>query len=120
MSQTGLSLQLAIATVTAVTPPGRWGAMAINGSQVSAFIEKPAGDAGFINGGFFVLNQGIFDYLTGDDCVFEKEPLERLAANGQLSAYVHRGFWQAMDTLRDKNILEEHWSSGHAPWKQWA
>ena len=108
-----------LATVTAVRPPGRFGALAIDGERVAGFIEKPAGDGGFINGGFFVLDPGVFAYLGGDSDVWEHEPLERLAADGQLAAYHHDGFWQPMDTLRDKNILEELWSSGAAPWKVW-
>jgi glucose-1-phosphate cytidylyltransferase len=108
-----------IATVTAVRPPGRFGALAIEGDQVAGFAEKPAGDGGFINGGFFVLQPEVFGYLKGDSDIWEHEPLERLAADGQLGAYRHEGFWQPMVTLREKNILEELWSGGKAPWKVW-
>lgn len=108
-----------IATVTAVRPPGRFGALAVEGEHVKGFNEKPAGDGGWINGGFFVLQPEVFTYLHGDSDIWEHEPLERLAAEGQLGAYPHEGFWQPMDTLREKNILEELWSSGSAPWKVW-
>jgi glucose-1-phosphate cytidylyltransferase len=87
--------------------------------MVTSFSEKPPGDGGYINGGFFVLEPGIFDYIEDDTTVWERSPLERLAADHQLSAYVHDGFWQPMDTLRDKNVLEKLWSEGHAPWKVW-
>lgn len=107
------------ATVTAIQPPGRYGALHIDNGAVHHFQEKPAGDGAWINGGFFVLEPSILDYIDGDDTVWEQQPLQRLAANGQLSAYQHEGFWQAMDTLRDKNHLEELWSSGNAPWKSW-
>lgn len=107
------------ATVTAVRPPGRFGALALDGEKVSGFIEKPAGDGGWINGGFFVLQPEVFRYLHGDADVWEYEPLERLAKEGQLGAYQHEGFWHPMDTLRDKNILEDLWSRGSAPWKVW-
>jgi glucose-1-phosphate cytidylyltransferase len=108
-----------IATVTAVRPPGRFGALAIDGERVAGFAEKPAGDGGWINGGFFVLEPKVFSYLGGDADVWEHGPLERLAADGQLGAYHHGGFWQPMDTLREKNLLEELWASGKAPWKVW-
>jgi glucose-1-phosphate cytidylyltransferase len=107
------------ATVTAVQPPGRYGALEIELGRVNAFREKPAGDGAFINGGFFVLEPSVLDLITGDACVWEKEPLEQLAARGQLSAYKHRGFWQPMDTLREKTQLESLWASGKAPWKTW-
>jgi glucose-1-phosphate cytidylyltransferase len=107
------------ATVTAVQPPGRYGALEIEQGAVRSFKEKPAGDGAFINGGFFVLEPSVLDLITGDDCVWERGPLEALAARGQLSAYLHRGFWQPMDTLREKNLLEELWASGRAPWKKW-
>lgn len=108
------------ATLTSVFPPGRFGAIEINAkSKVSSFREKPKGDGGMINGGFFVLSPEVFKLLHGDDSVWEREPLERLAAGGQLAAFRHEGFWQPMDTLRDKNLLEELWSSGKAPWKVW-
>jgi glucose-1-phosphate cytidylyltransferase len=108
-----------LATVTAVRPPGRFGALSIEGDLVRGFVEKPAGDGGFINGGFFVLQPEIFRYLKGDSDIWEYEPLESLAREGQLGAYHHEGFWQPMDTLRDKTVLEELWASGKAPWKTW-
>lgn len=108
-----------LATVTAIQPPGRYGALQIDGEAVSTFQEKPAGDGAWINGGFFVLEPGVFDYIDGDATAWESEPLQRLAAASQLSAYRHGGFWQAMDTLRDKNHLEALWASGAAPWKTW-
>jgi glucose-1-phosphate cytidylyltransferase len=108
-----------LATVTAIQPPGRYGALHIENEEVEHFQEKPAGDGAWINGGFFVLEPGVLSYLDGDDTVWEQRPLQRLAAEGQLAAYRHAGFWQAMDTLRDKNHLEELWSSGKAPWKSW-
>lgn len=107
------------ATVTAIQPPGRYGALDIDNGAVRHFQEKPAGDGAWINGGFFVLEPSVFDYIDGDDTVWEQQPLKKLAASGQLSAYQHGGFWQAMDTLREKNLLEELWSSGQAPWKTW-
>lgn len=109
-----------LATVTAVQPPGRFGALDLQGEQVRGFQEKPRGDGGWINGGFFVLEPGIVDYIDGDDSIWEQEPMRRLAEVGQLTAYLHRGFWQAMDTLRDRNLLEEHWNNGQAEWKIWA
>lgn len=108
-----------LATVTAVTPPGRFGALEIEGGAVRRFREKPAGDGASINGGFFVLSPRVMDYIAGDETVWENEPMERLARENQLSAYVHKGFWQAMDTLRDRNHLEDIWSRGTAPWKIW-
>ena len=108
-----------LATVTAVQPPGRYGALDFDDSRVIAFQEKPLGDGGWINGGFFILEQGIFNYLRDDQSVWEHEPLKGLAADGQLTAYAHPGFWQAMDTLRDRALLEELWSSGQAPWRCW-
>lgn len=109
-----------IGTVTAVQPPGRFGALALDDeAAVTSFQEKPVGDGAWINGGFFVLEPDFFDYLSGDADVLEREPLERLASNGQLSAYRHDGFWQPMDTLRDKRQLEELWDLGSAPWKVW-
>jgi len=106
------------ATVTAVAPPGRYGALEINEGRVERFIEKPPGDNGLINGGFFVLNPAVVDRIDGDPTIWEREPLEGLAADGQLMAYRHDGFWAAMDTLRDKNILEGLWASGEAPWRR--
>jgi glucose-1-phosphate cytidylyltransferase len=108
-----------LATVTAVQPPGRYGALDCNGDSVLGFVEKPKGDGGWINGGFFVLSPKCVDYIDGDDSVWEAEPLERLAQNGELVAYQHNGFWQPMDTLRDKNHLESLWQSGNAPWRRW-
>jgi glucose-1-phosphate cytidylyltransferase len=108
-----------LATVTATVPPGRFGALDIQGGAVRSFQEKPKGDGGMINGGFFVLSPRVIDYIRGDDTIWEREPMERLAAEGQLSAFEHNGFWQPMDTLRDKLHLEELWASGRAPWKVW-
>jgi glucose-1-phosphate cytidylyltransferase len=108
------------ATLTATFPPGRFGALDIRGHKVQTFKEKPKGDGGMINGGFFVLSPAVLDLLDGDDCIWEREPLEVLAASGELAAYEHHGFWQAMDTQRDKMYLEDLWQSGHAPWKVWA
>lgn len=108
-----------LATVTAVQPPGRFGALNLEGDLITSFEEKPKGDGGWINGGFFVLSPKVIDYVTGNDTVWEREPMERLASEGNLSAYLHKGFWHAMDTLRDKNYLEELWASGRAPWKNW-
>jgi glucose-1-phosphate cytidylyltransferase len=108
-----------LATVTAVQPPGRYGALNLLGRQVKGFTEKPRGDGGLINGGFFVLSPKVIDLIASDDTPWESEPLESLAANGQLMAFEHTGFWQPMDTLREKNLLEDLWGSGKAPWKQW-
>ncbi|BBZ40941.1 glucose-1-phosphate cytidylyltransferase [Mycobacterium conspicuum] len=108
-----------LATVTTVFPPGRYGAIERDGDRVTRFVEKPPGDGGLINGGFFVLSPAVLDYVEGDQTSFEGEPLAKLAADGQLMAFVHSGFWQPMDTLRDKNQLEHLWSSGDAPWKCW-
>lgn len=107
------------ATVTAVQPPGRFGVLNIEDDAVRAFSEKPAGDGVWINGGFFVLEPDIFDYIKGDSTAWEREPLERLAAENKLMAYKHPGFWKPMDKLRDKQELEEMWASGKAPWKIW-
>jgi len=109
-----------LATVTAIQPPGRYGALNIDGTQVSSFQEKPAGDGAWINGGYFVLDPSVIDYIADDQTSWEAEPLMRLATEGNLMAYQHRGFWQAMDTLRDKNHLEDLWSKGSPPWKHWA
>ena len=109
-----------LATVAAVTPPGRYGALDVSESGViKQFVEKPRGDEGVINGGFFVLNRAVLDLIDGDETSFEGPPLEALAANGQLHAYRHGGFWHAMDTLRDRNHLESLWAQGSAPWKVW-
>jgi glucose-1-phosphate cytidylyltransferase len=109
-----------IATVTAIQPPGRYGALDIQGNTVQRFQEKPAGDGAWINGGFFVLEPQVFDYLHSDEDAFEARPLMQLAEHGQLNAYQHAGFWQAMDTLRDKNQLEVLWKNNEAPWKLWS
>jgi glucose-1-phosphate cytidylyltransferase len=108
-----------IATVVAVKPTGRFGAITLEGNLVKKFFEKPKGDGAWVNGGFFVLNKKIFNYLSNQNCIWEKEPLEKIAKDKQLSAYKHSGFWHAMDTLRDKNFLEEIWSSKKVPWKIW-
>lgn len=108
-----------LATLTAMQPPGRFGALNLDGHRIASFEEKPRGDGGRINGGFFVLSPKVIDYIDGDDSIWEREPVEKLAREGQMSAYLHKGFWQPMDTLRDKNQLEELWASGKAPWKIW-
>ena len=108
-----------LATVTAVQLPGRYGALEIGESGVTEFIEKPQGDGGWINGGFFVLQPDVLQYVADDSTMWEREPLTALADSGQLAAYQHRGFWQAMDTLRDKIHLESLWENGAAPWKAW-
>jgi glucose-1-phosphate cytidylyltransferase len=108
-----------LATMTAVQPPGRFGALDIDGTRVRSFSEKPHGDGGWINGGFFVLNPEVISLIDGDATLWEKGPLESLAELGQLQAYMHSGFWQPMDTLRDKTHLEQLWESGNAPWKSW-
>jgi glucose-1-phosphate cytidylyltransferase len=107
------------ATVTAVYPPGRYGSLAIDGINVNKFDEKPLGDGGRISGGFFVLSPKIFNYIDGDKSVFETHSISQAVAQGQMAAYLHDGFWQAMDTLRDKNLLEDIWGGGRAPWKNW-
>jgi len=107
------------ATITAVLPPGRYGAIECDGTRVTRFTEKPPGDGGLINGGFFVLSPTVLDYIGGDLASWEGEPLTRLAADGQLMAFEHEGFWQPMDTLREKMMLEDLWTSGNAPWKVW-
>ena len=107
------------ATVTAVQAPGRYGALNMQGSRVQCFTEKPLGDGGWINGGFFVLSPRCLDMITDDSCSWEGEPLGKLAVQGELMAYEHDGFWQPMDTLRDKTQLEEFWTTGAAPWKVW-
>lgn len=107
------------ATLTATIPPGRFGALELLGSKVGSFMEKPRGDGAMINGGFFVLAPAVLDYIDGDDSIWEREPLERLAREGDLAAFQHHGFWQPMDTLRDKTQLDELWQSGAAPWKVW-
>jgi glucose-1-phosphate cytidylyltransferase len=107
-----------LATLTSVQPPGRFGALSIKDDKVAAFREKPEG-GGWVNGGFFVLSPRVIDYIEGDSTVWERGPLEKLASEGQLAAYKHEGFWQPMDTLRDKVMLEEIWASGKPPWKTW-
>jgi glucose-1-phosphate cytidylyltransferase len=111
--------QRTLATLTAIQPPGRYGAVSLDGPRVTCFAEKPVGDGAWINGGFFVLEPGAFDYIEGDQTSWESDALVRLAHDGELKGYKHAGFWQAMDTLRDKNQLEELWHSGKAPWKVW-
>ncbi|WP_354683120.1 glucose-1-phosphate cytidylyltransferase [Cupriavidus necator] len=108
------------ATVTAIQPPGRYGALNVEGTSVDSFQEKPAGDGAWINGGFFVLDPSVIDLVANDTTIWEGDPMTRLAAQGQLQAYLHHGFWQAMDTLRDKNHLENLWAGGTPPWKVWA
>ena len=108
-----------LATVTAVSPPGRYGALDCDGSHVRGFTEKPRGDGGLINGGFFVLSPQCLDLIEGDHTSWESTPLTQLAKRAELMAFEHRGFWQPMDTLRDKNYLESLWDSGQAPWKKW-
>jgi glucose-1-phosphate cytidylyltransferase len=108
-----------IATVTAVKPSARFGGIKFNGDSVIEFTEKPQTGEGWINGGFFVFESEIFNYLHGDETILEREPLENLSKDGQLMAYKHEGFWQCMDTLRDKHLLEKLWESGKAPWKVW-
>lgn len=108
-----------LATVTATRPPGRFGALDMDRNRVTSFQEKPDGDGGWVNGGFFVLSPKIIDRIEGDHTIWERDPLESLAGDGKLAVYKHDGFWQPMDTLRDKRLLEELWASGKAPWKLW-
>lgn len=108
-----------LATITAVRPPARFGGLEIEGNVVTQFSEKPQAGEGWINGGFFVLEPAVLDYIEDDHTVWEERPLERLAAEGQLMAYLHEGFWSCMDTLRDKRLLEGLWQEGQAPWKVW-
>ncbi|RPI27472.1 MAG: glucose-1-phosphate cytidylyltransferase [Chloroflexota bacterium] len=108
-----------LATLTAVRPPARYGHLELEGSQIVNFSEKNQLKEGWINGAYFVLEPGVFDYIEGDETVWEQEPLENLAADGQLMAYQHNSFWQCMDTLREKHLLERMWESGDAPWKLW-
>ena len=108
-----------LATLTAAIPPGRFGALKIEDDQVQQFNEKPVGEGGQVNAGFFVLSPQVIQYITGDDIIWEREPLECLASEGQLAAYNHIGFWQPMDTLFDKNTLEKMWVTNTAPWKKW-
>ena len=108
-----------LATITAVRPPARFGELVLKGDMVCEFSEKPQIGEGWINGGFFVFEPQVFDYLSGDQSILEREPLERLASDGQLVAFRHEGFWQPMDTLRDKQLLESLWAGGNAPWNIW-
>jgi glucose-1-phosphate cytidylyltransferase len=108
-----------LATMTAVQPPGRFGALQLNGSKIESFVEKPQGDGGWINGGFFVLSPKVLEQISSDNTLWEQEPLRNLAKQGELQAFFHSGFWQPMDTLRDKTHLESLWASGKAPWKMW-
>ena len=111
----------ALATLTAVQPPGRFGVLSLQEGQtrIESFMEKPEGEGGWVNGGFFVVEPDVLSYVEGDSTVWEREPIESLAREGKLSAYRHEGFWHPMDTLRDKMVLEEHWATGDAPWKVW-
>jgi glucose-1-phosphate cytidylyltransferase len=109
-----------LATMTATQPPGRFGALQLQGHAVTSFLEKPTGDGAWINGGFFVLSPKTLELIEGDETIWERKPLETLAQAGQLEAFLHPGFWQPMDTLRDKNHLEDLWQSGNAPWKAWS
>ena len=109
-----------LATLSAVVPPGRYGALALDSDRVQCFVEKPPGDNTFINGGFFVLEPAVLNRIADDRTVFEREPLESLAKDGELMAFRHNGFWQPMDTLRDKTSLEAMWQTGKAPWKVWS
>lgn len=108
-----------LATVTTVRPPARFGSIVFDGERVSEFTEKPQTGEGWINGGFFVLHRKVIDYIENDESIWEKSPMERLAQDGQLMAYRHEGFWQPMDTLREKKLLEDLWTAGEAPWKVW-
>jgi glucose-1-phosphate cytidylyltransferase len=109
-----------LATMTAVRPPARYGVIEFEGDQVANFLEKPQTSEGWINGAFFVLEPGVCDYIDGDNVMFEHEPMRRLAADGQLMAYKHDSFWQCMDTVREKQVLQNYWDSGKAPWKVWS
>jgi glucose-1-phosphate cytidylyltransferase len=111
--------QKTLATVTAVQPPGRFGSLDMQDNKITSFKEKPQGDGTWINGEFFVLSPKVLEYIDNDETLWERTPLEKLAQEGQLSAFVHRGFWQPMDTLRDKTYLEELWNTGQAPWQVW-
>jgi glucose-1-phosphate cytidylyltransferase len=108
-----------LATMTATQPPARFGALDIRGTDIKKFLEKPHGDGGWINGGFFVLEPEVIDLIEADNIIWERQPLETLASQGQLNAFIHKGFWQPMDTLRDKHILEDLWQADKAPWKVW-
>ncbi len=108
-----------MATLTATQPPGRFGALNLDGTKIKSFQEKPSGDGNWINGGFFVLNPRVIDLTSDDNTIWEREPMEKLAQDGELHSYFHKNFWQPMDTLRDKNYLEGLWQSGKAPWRTW-
>jgi glucose-1-phosphate cytidylyltransferase len=108
-----------LATLTAIQPPGRFGALDLDGDRVAHFMEKPQGDGGWVDGGFFVLEPAVFEYIDGDETIWEREPLQRLAREGNLAAYRHLTYWQNMDTLRDRMVLEQQWASGSPPWKKW-
>ena len=108
-----------LATLTGVQPPGRFGSLQLDKNRISSFIEKPLGDGSWINGGFFILDPRVIDYIAGDSTIWEREPLEKLAEDRQLGIYRHKGFWRPMDTLRDKSELEDLWEKGDAPWKSW-
>ena len=108
-----------LATMTAIQPPSKYGVIAFEGHRIVDFQEKPVGEGGWINGGFFVLSPKVIDYIDDDSVPWEHDPMRRLVSDGQLSAYFHKGFWQCMDTLRDKNLLEGMWESGEAPWRVW-
>jgi glucose-1-phosphate cytidylyltransferase len=109
----------ALVTLTAIQPPGRFGALELEEERIATFMEKPRGDGGWVNGGFFVVEPSALDYVAGDETVWEREPLRRLAHEGKLAAFRHDGYWQNMDTLRDRMVLEEQWASGDPPWKVW-
>jgi glucose-1-phosphate cytidylyltransferase len=111
--------QNSLATVTAVQPPGRFGALNMTENKITGFEEKPQGDHSWINGGFFILSSKVIDFIEDDSTVWEREPMEKLAQEGQLSAFIHKGFWHPMDTLRDKTYLETLWETNTAPWKVW-
>jgi len=111
--------QKTLATLTAIQPPGKFGALNIENNKISTFREKPLGDGNWVNGGYFILEPEVFDYIEGDSTIWEREPLEKLSQEGKLSAYKHKGFWHPMDTLYDKNQLEQMWNSGKSPWKIW-
>ena len=108
-----------LATLTAIQPPGRFGALDLEGDRIAHFMEKPRGDGGWVNGGFFVLEPAALEYIDGDESIWEREPMQALAHEGKLAAYRHEGYWQNMDTLRDRMVLEEQWASGSPPWKIW-
>jgi glucose-1-phosphate cytidylyltransferase len=109
----------AMATLAAIQPPGRFGVLSLDHGRVRSFLEKPAGEGGWVNGGFFVVEPTVLDYIDDDETVWEREPMQRLADEDKLAAYLHSGFWHPMDTLRDKMVLEEQWASGKPPWKMW-